>query len=131
MTCRLNSRTAVVGSPPSDTTSVSSYAAADRTTLPVASLPLDMTREQLQHASESLRQASEAAEDEDLQSRLYDHSNQLAELANADQGPDHGRLARHLNALEEMKADAGEDVAAAIDDAREAITEYRKTVEGI
>lgn len=90
-----------------------------------------MTREELQSASDSLREASEAADDPDLQSRLYDHSNQLARLATADHGPDHGRLARHLNALEEMKAEAGDDVTAAIDDAREAITEYRKTVEGV
>lgn len=90
-----------------------------------------MTREELQRASDSLREASEAAESDELQRRLYDHSNQLAELASADRGPDHGRLDRHLNALSEMAADAGADASAAIDDAREAITEYRKTVEGV
>lgn len=90
-----------------------------------------MPREPLQRASEALRQASESTANTDLQARLYDHSNQLARLATADTGPDHGRLARHLNALDEMADDAGDDVATHIEAAREAITEYRKTVKGV
>lgn len=90
-----------------------------------------MTREELQRASDELRRASEAAADADLQSRLYDHSNQLAELAGRESGPDHGRLDRHLNALREMSEEAGPDAAEHLAAAREAVTEYRETVEGV
>lgn len=74
--------------------------------------------------------ASQAA-DGDLQARLYDHSNQLAQLAVADRGPDHGRLARHLNALNEMESEGDEEVAAHVRNAREEITAYRETVDGV
>ncbi|NHX37016.1 MULTISPECIES: DUF7553 family protein [Halolamina] len=90
-----------------------------------------MPREQLQTASEELRQASAAASDAEAQRRLYDLSDQFATLASADSGPDHGRLARHLNALTELREGAGEDVTTHIDAAEEAITAYRETVEGV
>jgi tRNA A22 N-methylase len=90
-----------------------------------------MTREQLRTASDELRKASEAADDGDLVERLHDQSNQFAQLATADTGPDHGRLARHLNALSEMRTAASDDVVEHIDAAEEAITAYRKTVDGV
>jgi hypothetical protein len=90
-----------------------------------------MTREELRTASDELRKASEGATDPDLKRRLHDQSTQFATLATADHGPDHGRLARHLNALNEMREEAGDDVAAHIEAAEEAITAYRETVEGV
>lgn len=90
-----------------------------------------MTREQLQTASEELRKASEAATGDELTRRLHDQSNQFARLATADAGPDHGRLARHLNALGEMREEASDDVIEHIDAAEEAITAYRETVDGV
>lgn len=90
-----------------------------------------MTRDQLRTASDELRKASEAASDDALVQRLHEQSNQFAQLATADSGPDHGRLARHLNALSEMHDEAGEDVAVHIDAAEEAITAYRETVDGV
>lgn len=90
-----------------------------------------MANDRLQSASEELRQASVAAEDAESQRRLYDLSDQFATLASATSGPDHGRLARHLNALNELRGTATEDVTAHIDAAEEAITAYRETVEGV
>jgi hypothetical protein len=90
-----------------------------------------MTREQLRTASEELRRASENAADAELERRLHDQSNQLATLATADSGPDHGRLARHRNALSEMHEGACEEVVERIEAAEEAITEYRTTVDGV
>jgi len=90
-----------------------------------------VTREQLRTASEELRKASEAATDDELVQRLHEQSTQFAQLATADSGPDHGRLARHLNALSEMRDQGGEDVAAHVDAAEEAITAYRETVDGV
>jgi len=90
-----------------------------------------MPREELQTASEELRQASTAASDEAAQRRLYDLSDQFATLAAAENGPDHGRLARHLNALSELRDGAGEAVTAHIEAAEAAITAYRETVDGV
>lgn len=90
-----------------------------------------MPDDRLRTASEKLRQASAAAADEEAQRRLYKLSDQFATLASADSGPDHGRLARHLNALNELRDGANEDVTALIDAAEEAITAYRETVDGV
>ena len=90
-----------------------------------------MSDDELRTASEELRQASAAATDEDAQRRLYELSDQFATLASADSGPDHGRLARHLNALNELREGADEDVTTHIDAAEAAITAYRETVDGV
>jgi hypothetical protein len=91
-----------------------------------------MVREDLRAASDHLRAASVAATDPDHEERLYDHSDALAELATADQGPDHGRLARIQQKLSDV-ADATDDDDAAenIQDAKERIRDYRETVEGV
>lgn len=89
-----------------------------------------MTREQLQAASEALRRASDLT-DGDAARRLTDQANQFATLATRESGPDHGRLARHTNALnelrDELEGEAADQVASALDSVRE----YRKTVEGV
>lgn len=90
-----------------------------------------MARTELQEASDLLREASAEVDDEDLEERLYEQSNQMAQLATADRDPDHGRLARHLHALDDIKSEAGEKVREAIDDAKAKITEFRKTLEGV
>ena len=89
-----------------------------------------MTRDELQTASDELRQAAESASDE-LGERLHDQSNQLARLATAERGPDHGRLDRHMNALSEMTEQAEGEVREHIQAAREQVKEYRKGVEGV
>jgi hypothetical protein len=93
-----------------------------------------MTRELLQQASDELRRASELAP-EDVTERVYEQSNQLAKLATADRGPDHGRLARHTNALAEIAddldaADATE-AAGHVREARRLISEYREDLPGV
>lgn len=88
-------------------------------------------RELLSEASELLRRASEAVDDETSRDRLYDQSNQLATLAARDRGPDHGRLDRHMNTLgtlaDELDGEASDHVA----DARELLREYRTGVAGV
>jgi len=90
-----------------------------------------MPREQLQTASEKLRKAAESATDSDLQERLHEQSDQFARLATADRGPDQGRLARHLNALSEIREAADAETARHVDDAEEAVVAYRETVGGV
>lgn len=89
-----------------------------------------MAREELQAASERLREAATATGEEAVEERLYEQSRQLAELAAADRGPDHGRLARHENALHEI-ADDDERVRDDVEEALAQISAYRETVDGV
>lgn len=90
-----------------------------------------MVREPLRAASDLLRQASESAGDADLEERLYSQSNELAKLATADDGPDHGRLARIMHRLGELSDELEGDAQDAVDDAYEQVKEYRSTVPGV
>ncbi|GAB7014427.1 DUF7553 family protein [Halolamina salina] len=90
-----------------------------------------MTRDQLQTASDELRAAAERATDPELQERLAEQADQFDQLATADRGPDQGRLARHLNALSDIRESLDGDAVAHVDDAEEAITAYRETVGGV
>ncbi|WP_135821945.1 DUF7553 family protein [Halostella litorea] len=90
-----------------------------------------MVREELQRASDRLREASEAADEDEVRDRLYDQSDEFARLATADRGPDHGRLARHENILAEIRKNANDAVGEHIDAAKDAITEYRKDLPGV
>ncbi|CQH62417.1 uncharacterized protein HHUB_3753 [Halobacterium hubeiense] len=91
-----------------------------------------MVREDLRAASDHLRAASVAADDPDDEQRLYEQSDALAELATADSGPDHGRLARITHALDDL-ADAvdDEDARESIADAKASVEAYRETVDGV
>jgi hypothetical protein len=89
-----------------------------------------MVREELQSASDHLRQASEAAEGE-TRRRLYDLSDRLARQATADRGPDHGSLARHTNALREVEDDLDGEAVEHVRSALSAISSYREGVEGV
>ena len=89
-----------------------------------------MARDQLQRASDVLREASEAAEGE-VSERLRGQADQLANLATRERGPDHGRLDRHLNTLRELTEEAEGGIHDKIVEARDAVIEYRETVEGV
>ena len=90
-----------------------------------------MTSDHLDEASDSLRNAAVAATNDDHEERLYDQSEQLARLAAADSGPDHGRLARVTHALDELAAEVGADAGAHVEAAKEHVEVYRETVEGV
>ncbi|AZH24053.1 DUF7553 family protein [Haloplanus aerogenes] len=87
-----------------------------------------MAHEQLQRASDELTAAAELAAG-DESDRLERQAEQFANLAET--GADHGRLARHENALREIKAATDDDVNERIDAAMDAITAYRETIEGV
>ncbi|SFR92496.1 hypothetical protein SAMN05216559_1084 [Halomicrobium zhouii] len=90
-----------------------------------------MTRDELATASDLLASAADSTDDEDDAERLDGLSGQLSDLAEAERGPDHGRLARIENALNDLEASAGDDAAGTIADAHEHVTEYRSGVEGV
>jgi hypothetical protein len=89
-----------------------------------------MSRELLEEASERLRAAAEATSG-DVQQRIYDQSDAIATLAARDEGPDHGRLARHSNALAELAEETDGDAEEAVRDARSKLSTYREGVEGV
>jgi len=87
-----------------------------------------MAHEQLERASDTLHSAADLATG-DAAERLTTQANQFEELAET--GADHGRLARHENALREIKSSASDEVVEKIDEAMSAITAYRETIEGV
>ncbi|MFB6130670.1 MAG: hypothetical protein ABEJ28_07615 [Salinigranum sp.] len=89
-----------------------------------------MPREELQTASDELRQAAADLEG-DLRERVYDQSSQLAKLATRDLGPDHGRLDRHMNALSEIAEGLDGEPRDLVESARDHVREYRTGVEGV
>lgn len=89
-----------------------------------------MTREDLERASTLLSEASDLA-DGDLQARLETQSDQLAGLAEADREPDHGRLDRHMNALYEIMGETDGEIHDLVEEARNAVSAFRETVEGV
>lgn len=90
-----------------------------------------MTRDDLESASRTLESAADATADDDAADRLTDLADQLGTLAERDQSPDHGRLARIELALDEIVESVGDDVAADVNDAHEYVIAFRETVEGV
>ncbi|WP_440988642.1 DUF7553 family protein [Haloarchaeobius baliensis] len=90
-----------------------------------------MTREQLETAAEHVRSAAQAATDADARERLYRQAEEFERHAEAERGPDHGRLARHESILGEIADAEGGEVADEVDAALDHIHEYRETLPGV
>lgn len=90
-----------------------------------------MADEELQRASEHLQTAASQSNDSDLSERMQSLADKLDRLANADHGPDHGRLARFENALLEMEEGSEGEIVDEITSAHEAVKDYRSGVEGV
>ncbi|MFC7215647.1 hypothetical protein ACFQO4_16355 [Saliphagus sp. GCM10025334] len=91
---------------------------------------MSMTRTELAAASDTLREAANAAS-ADLATRLEEQAETVADLAERATGPDHGRLARLEHSLRDIQRAADENVSRRIDTALEEIRAYRETVEGV
>lgn len=89
-----------------------------------------MTRSELSEAADALRRAADGAEDARTRERLEDQATQFDALAEAERGPDHGKLARHEHILTEIAREE-DDAAADIEAALDSIRAYRQTVEGV
>lgn len=89
-----------------------------------------MTREALATASDLLASAAQSTEGDDSE-RLSELAEQLEHLSTADEGPDHGRLARIQNALHDLEESVADDPAETIAEAHEHVKEYRSGVEGV
>ncbi|WP_262178231.1 DUF7553 family protein [Haloarcula laminariae] len=90
-----------------------------------------MARKELATASDRLESAAANTGNDDAGERLGELASQLEGLSTADRGPDHGRLARIQSALNDLQSGDGGDVAETIDEADDAINEYRSDLEGV
>jgi len=89
-----------------------------------------MSREELSTAGDLLASAAGAASPEAAES-LRELADQLHRLADADRGPDHGRLARIEAKLDDVQTGESDDVAVTIDEALDEIHAFRETIEGV
>jgi hypothetical protein len=89
-----------------------------------------MTRGELEATADALRRAASGATSDRARDRLEDQASQFDRLAEAERGPDHGRLARHEHILTEI-ASRERDAVADIETALESIRAYRQTIEGV
>ncbi|MEF8821061.1 MAG: hypothetical protein V5A52_02180 [Halovenus sp.] len=90
-----------------------------------------MTRAQLKRAGELLASAASQTDHGGSSDRLADLADQLETLSDGAHGPDHGRLARFQAALDEIQPDVDDDTAATIEEARDELSDYRETLEGV
>ncbi|WP_436901190.1 DUF7553 family protein [Halovenus halobia] len=90
-----------------------------------------MTREELATASDHLESAAAATDNTAAGERLSELAKQLANLAESETEADHGRIARIQAAINEVKADVSDDVAATMSDARDELSAYRETIDGV
>jgi len=89
-----------------------------------------MSRNELATAGDLLASAAEDASP-DARETLTELAGQLRRLADADHGPDHGRLARIEAKLDDVQTSESDEVAVAIDEALDGIHAYRETIEGV
>ncbi|MFD1647159.1 DUF7553 family protein [Haloarchaeobius litoreus] len=90
-----------------------------------------MTREQLETAAEHVRAAAQAATDTNARDRLSRQADEFERHAEAERGPDHGRLARHESILGEIATEEGGEVSEEIDAALDHVHTYRETLPGV
>ncbi|MFB6170288.1 MAG: hypothetical protein ABEJ06_03990 [Haloarculaceae archaeon] len=95
-----------------------------------------MSRTYLRDAGDALAEAADETTKDAAADRLSGLADQLHSLAERERGPDHGRLARIQSALDEVESgltdgQGDEAAAAAIERARQQISEYRSGVEGV
>jgi hypothetical protein len=92
---------------------------------------MSMSKERLHVAADLLKQAAERTDDEAASGRLTGLAGQLDSLAESGRGPDHGRLARIENALDEVSASVDDETADIIERAHDEVVRYRETVPGV
>lgn len=87
-----------------------------------------MSREQLRKAAERLENARDDTEDPETDEQLATYAEQLHNMADAEKGPDHGRLARITHNVRDL------DGAIESSDVEQVVTHinaYRETVQGV
>ena len=96
-------------------------------------MPEDRTDE-LREAADRLgdaRERADAGDDTDAAERLAKYADQLRTMADADRGPDHGRLDRLQHNLREVADGLDREGTEAVEAALSHVVSYRETVEGV
>lgn len=90
-----------------------------------------MPQTELATASEQLESAATATENGEASERLSELATQLAALADNESEADHGRIARIQAAIHELNSDVSDDVAETMSEARDELSAYRETIDGV
>jgi len=88
-------------------------------------------RAELRAAAETLDGVRDAVSDEETAERLDAFADQLRSMADADRGPDHGRLDRVMHGLREISSALEGEESDRVESARKEVRSYRETVEGV
>ena len=88
-------------------------------------------RSDLRTATDTLTEVRERVSNDETADRLDAFADQLRKMADADRGPDHGRLDRVMHGLREIAEELGGENAEAVENARSHVRSYRETVEGV
>jgi hypothetical protein len=91
----------------------------------------DMTQETLASASEHLETAASQTTEEETSERLSELAGQVADLAANKTRADHGRIARIQAALDELQPTVDDETAATIETARDDLSTFRETLDGV
>jgi hypothetical protein len=91
----------------------------------------DDDRSDLRAAADTLGEVRERVSDSETADRIDTFTDQLRNMADADRGPDHGRLDRVMHGLREVAEELGDENSEAVADARSHVRSYRETVEGV
>jgi hypothetical protein len=88
-------------------------------------------RNDLRTAADTLAEVPEGVSDAETADRVDAFADQLRDMADADRGPDHGRLDRVMHCLREIADELDGEACEAVADARSHVRSYRETVEGV
>lgn len=88
-------------------------------------------RTELRTAARELDDLREEVSDAETAERLDTFADRLRSMADADRGPDHGRLDRLMHGLREVDDELGGSQSEAVQSALGRVRSYRETVEGV
>jgi hypothetical protein len=91
----------------------------------------DDDRNELHAAAETLDDLRAEVSDAETAERVESFADQLRTMADADRGPDHGRLARLEHNLRDLQSDLDGEEAETVGSALDHAKAYRETVEGV
>ena len=88
-------------------------------------------RSDLRTAAQTLDDVQESISNDEVADRLDTFADQLRSMADADRGPDHGRLDRVMHGLQEISSDLDGEESEQVESARKHVRSDRETVEGV
>lgn len=109
----------------------SSAAVRGRNTLSGTHQRTTVSTEQLRKAADRLESAREYTDDPETDERLVNYAERLRKMADADHGPDHGRLDRLTHNVRDLEDDLEAEGTNTLEQVVAHINAYRETVDGV